>query len=624
MKTCIVSFLIVTSLHSLTYGQTSEQLYMPLEFKDAYSKGTRKRDGTVSEKYWQNKGHYKIKATIDPFKKLLNGFADITYYNQSPDTLKKIVFHAYNDYYKLGSIRTQPVSIDTDKGIITKGMEVKSLKIASKVVDLKGESVRKEPTLYDINLSTPLPPKSSVSLTIEWETEIPGKGFRRAGASDSTSMFVAYWYPEIAVYDDIDGWDKTVYNAGTEFYHDFNDYEVEITTPNTFIVWASVKAINEKEVLSDKIYSRLSQARLSTKSSQVISAADIGEIRLKSNVWKYKANNFPDFAFALSDHYVWETCLYKDAYGEFVLNSAYDPSHKSFSAVIRNQVAALGIFHSKFPRYKFPFNYFTIFNGESGMEFPGMAHDREITPEEFSKWYNKVTDDFVANMFLSTHEMTHSYFPFLMGINEKKYAWMEEGLASFSSQFIDAGLPEMTDNWPALSNQYLVPMMVPSSLGNLGINSYAVASASYEALYSLLGQEMFLACLNEYMDRWKYKHPTPYDFMKTFNSVSGQDLTWFWKAWYFDWGYLDLGIVQFENGIATIKNEGGRPMGFRLEVTMKDNKEQIYEVRPDVWKNGDKHQIKVDNYTQAKKIQIKSSLLDWVDANVKNDKWEVR
>ena len=128
--------------------------------------------------------------------------------------------------------------------------------------------------------------------------------------------------------------------------------------------------------------------------------------------------------------------MYRDSFGDFQLNSAYDPKHKSFSAVIQNEVASLKIFHNTFPRYKFPFNYFTVFNGNSAMEFPGMAHDLEFTPKMFNEYSSLKVDDFSANIQITSHEMFHSYFPFLMGINEKKYAWMDEGMAAFSGDFL--------------------------------------------------------------------------------------------------------------------------------------------------------------------------------------------
>lgn len=626
MKTASTFLFLSALIPLIALGQaTSTNLYMPLEFKNAFSNGIRKTDGTVSDKYWQNKSQYKIKATIDPFKKQLIGEADISYFNQSPDTLKQIVFHAYADYYKLGSIRNKTVSPEKDRSIITKGMELKALSIGSEQIDLKGKFLKKEPTLYVIRLTKPLSPRGSLNLHIEWEVEIPGKGFDRAGASDSTSMFVAYWYPEIAVYDDIDGWDKTIYNGGTEFYHDFSDFEIQLTTPETFIVWASVQATNEKEIFPEKIIARLAQARISENPIKVITTDDIGKIKLKSTIWKYKASNLPDFAFALSDHYVWDACRYKDNLGEYLLNSAYDPSHKSFSAVIENEKASLNIFHNKFPRYKFPFGYFTVFNGDSGMEFPGMAHDREIKPKEFEQRDNVKVDDFEANIRLTSHEMLHSYFPFLMGINEKKYAWMDEGLASFSLQFIKYTSPPQLDfDLLFLSDQFLAPMMVPSSAGELGANSYLGAGISYEALYSLLGKDTFLTCMEGYMDRWKYKHPTPYDFMNTFNSISRQDLNWFWKAWYFDWGYIDLGIADFSKGFVTVKNEGGKPMAFNLVITGLDGRESVEKIKPDVWRVANEYKLKVANYDKVKKIEIKSPLTIWIDALRSNDKWEVK
>lgn len=623
----IVLFLFLTTPTIAIVGQdTKQELYMPLEFKKAILKGTRKTDGTVPSKYWQNRSQYKIKAEINPFNKILKGNATIRYYNQSPDTLKELVFHAYNDYYKLGSIRNRVVSTDKDKSIITEGMIVKSIKVRDEQIDVNGKLITKGPTFYRIKLPKPISPSSSIDVYIEWETEVPGKGFSRAGASDSTSMLIAYWYPEIAVYDDIDGWDRTVYDGVTEFYHDYSDFEVEITTPDTFVVWASVQATNEKEVLPERIYSRLLQARKSENPIKVISDSDIGKVRLKTTTWKYRVVNFPDFTFALSDHYVWDACSYKDDHGEFFLNSVYNPLHKSFSAVIDNQTASLSIFHSRFPKYKFPFNHFTIFNGDAGMEFPGMAHDREITPELYELEMDEKVTDFQANISLSCHEMFHSYFPFLVGINEKKYGWMDEGFASFSHDFIDHPYePENPYDMTGQAKLTLTPAMVPSYYnGANSANLYNVSAASYQALYYLLGKDVFLSCMREYIDRWKYKHPTPYDFMNTFNSKSGQDLNWFWKAWYFDWGYMDLGISEFSGGELVVKNEGGKPLTFKVIVSRKDGSEISEIVKPNVWRDSDVYKMRIDNYDQVISIRLKPPVGYRFDAIRSNDKWNIK
>jgi len=219
--------------------------------------------------------------------------------------------------------------------------------------------------------------------------------------------------------------------------------------------------------------------------------------------------------------------------------------------------------------------------------------------------------------------MCHMYFPFMMGINEKKYAWMDEGFASFSEFFIDQLFPPGDWDQPYLGSQRVLPVMVPSHVAEgSGLNSYVIGSQSYIALYKLLGKEMFLKCLHAYMNDWKHKHPTPYDFMFTFNRVSGQDLNWFWNKWYFDWGYMDVGITSVKGTVVTIENKGGRPVAITVRVTFSDGTSVDEEVKPSVWKNSSIYNHKVN----AGKKKIKSIRLEVPvsgDADAGNNVWEV-
>jgi hypothetical protein len=321
-------------------------LYMPLEFQKAYRQGTRQMDGSVSPSYWQNRSEYRLKAKVDPYRKLLQGEGHITYHNNSPDSLREVVFHTYHDVYKAG----RPKARNFGPALISEGVVLEKLVLSKENLDLKDQKrVAPNATNYTVQLSKPLPPKSSLEIEVSWHYTIPGKGFQRSGATDSTSMFIAYWYPEMSVKDDIDGWDKIVYDGGTEFYHDYSDYEVEIEVPGTFLIWASVAPNNEAEVYPETIRQRLAEARKSEKAVTIISEEDLkNKLRLKSGRWKYSAKNFPDFAFALSDHYVWEASRYEDAFGEYFLNTAYNPANTSFSSVIQAQKEALKIFTTIF------------------------------------------------------------------------------------------------------------------------------------------------------------------------------------------------------------------------------------------------------------------------------------
>jgi hypothetical protein len=325
--------------------------------------------------------------------------------------------------------------------------------------------------------------------------------------------------------------------------------------------------------------------------------------------WKYTAKNFPDFSFSLSDHFVWDACMYKDSLGEYFLNTAYPENHPLFKQWLKAIGETIKMFHGEFPRYVFPYKYFTIFNGleGGGMEFPGIVNNEAVTGEQLRQISGVKMSDFDAIRLATGHEMCHMYFPFMIGINEKKYAWMDEGIASFVWRFLQPD-SEFNIDQSYMASQSMAPVMVPSHLlQNSWINSYTISYYSYHSLYKLLGKGVFDKCLKTYMDTWKYKHPTPYDFMFIFNRVSGRDLNWFWKKWYFDLGYMDIGIKSFKDNLLTVENFGGRPTPFTIGVIYSDGTTLLEEVNPLVWKDRSTYNKKIESKKEIASIEVKIS-----------------
>jgi hypothetical protein len=276
-----------------------------------------------------------------------------------------------------------------------------------------------------------------------------------------------------------------------------------------------------------------------------------------------------------------------------------------------------------FPVYPFPFKHFTIFNGlqGGGMEFPGMANNQETSGKEYSEYMGKTVTDEEAAFGLSLHEMAHMYFPFLMGIHEKKYAWMDEGFASFTGSLVDTLMPKMNRDMPYLGSQRVVPPMVPSYLHEgSALNAYTIGAVAYHSLYALLGRDQFLQGMHAFMDEWQYKHPTPYDMMFTFNRATGKDLNWFWKKWYFDMGYVDLGIVEVKGRSIEVENKGGRPLDFIIRTHFKDGKTQDQHISPEVWKQTSRytHKLKMNSSTLSK---VELILPTGGDASAKDNVW---
>ncbi len=611
-------FLTLVLLHFQIIGQ---DLPMSLEYKEAIQKGTRTLDGSVSKSYWQNSSSYELEVKIDPANKLLSGSGSIVYQNNSPDTLTQIALHAYHNYYKEGSRRAGFFAETT--GPITDGMVMDALTIEGEEVDITNKEIFQNiGTQYVIELSNPLLPNNSLAIECSWHYTIPGEGFERSGAIDETSMFIAYWYPEVAVYDDIHTWDVVTYDASSEFYHDVSDYTVSIEVPKNYCVWGPSPLLNPGELLSQKQLQKYEEAKTSKEKVTLISEKDAKNgFEMEGTVWRYEAKGFPDFAFALSDHFVWEAASYEDPNGNYFLHSAYDPENEDFGSVIEAQQLSLQVFHNDFPKKPFPFKHFTIFNGlqGGGMEFPGMANDQAFSPKQIKEWTGEKVTSLQANIGVTLHEMFHMYFPFQMGINEKRYAWMDEGWADFADYF-NPHKYEFFNGNRYIAMHWAVPMMVPTYTrpNHSWINSYTIGSYSYYSLYHLLGEEKFDQCMSEYIDRWSGKHPTPYDFFFTFNDVTSTDLDWFWKNWYFGFGYPDLAIEEVSGNGIIVKNEGGRALAFELSYEFSDGTQVSEIISPVVWKDGSSYTHSVAG--ELKKASLK--ILGGSDTVANNNSWQ--
>ena len=305
MKTKFI--LIVLSVIFITQQNFSqEELYIPRNIRPAYEKGTRSPDGKPGPEYWQNSSDYKIDVEIDPSTYFIKGNEDIIYHNNSSDTLKIIVLRLYPDIYKKGSARDFSVSPEA----VNDGMILDKLIIGKNEIDLGDNNVYNNlNTISIIKLSDFIPPESSVNISVKWKFYLTPKTRLRMGVYDSTTVLVGYWYPQMAVYDDIDEWDFNIYSGMVEFYNDFSTYDVSITIPNNFGVWATGQLQNPDEVYSKKIYQKYLQANESDTVIHIITSDDFSSSFKNSddkNIWKYKAGNVSDFAFAVSDHYLWD------------------------------------------------------------------------------------------------------------------------------------------------------------------------------------------------------------------------------------------------------------------------------------------------------------------------------
>jgi len=569
-------------------------LYVPTNFQKAYKNGTRSYDGKPGPNYWQNKSKYKIKAELEPKTRKLSGEESITYFNNSPDTLKQIILRLFPDIYRKGNAR----DFEGDPDVITNGVEIEKLSVSGNEIKMKGEkhSPKRAVTNLFIPLEKYLPPKSQIELKVKWNYIIPDKAQIRTGAYDSTSFFVGYWYPQVAVYDDIDGWDTENYTGHTETYNDFSDYEVEILVPKGFLLWSTGVLQNPEEVYSQNIFEKYKKAFQSDEVLGVVEKKDYekGIVTADKEKLTYKviAENVTDFAFAASDHYLWDASslvVDKVTGRRAFISSAYNISTNDFSTVAEVARKSIESFSTELPGIPYPYPVMTVFNGRGGMDFPMMCN-------------NSAVRELNGTVHLTSHEIFHTYFPFYMGTNERKHAWIDEGFATMIPFDFQAENAPGYDPRSRNAQSYAefagldtdIPPMVPSH--QLKGASYRTASyrrpgAAFEFLRNFLGDEVFIKALHEFMYRWSGKHPAPYDFFFTFNEVTGEDLSWYWKPWFFETNYPDLSIenLKQENGNyeCIVKNIGGMPVPVILKTYNDDGtSETVFNQSARIWKEG--------------------------------------
>ena len=589
----IIFYSCNTDTHQQSIDVEEINLFKSIEYQTAFKNKTRAADGTPGEAYFQNRADYQIKADFIPKMRTVIGEEIITYQNNSPDSLDKIVIHLYQDFYKKGNSRDWSIGhVDLHDGV-----EIKSIEINNKTIDLNSKNISRYATILQIYLDESLKPNTELELKINWSLVIPKKVNIRHGTYHETSFFVAYWYPKIAVYDDIYGWDTNPYSGTHEFYHEYGNYDVEITVAGDYLVWSSGIFQNPQELLQQKIYDKFIASKTSDEVINIITKIDRENKQIlnskQKNTWKFKAENLPDFAFALSDTYLWDGTS-AEVKGERVfVNAVYHETSPDFPKVAEISKQIIELFaEPEIMNYPYPYPQMTAFNGHGGMEFPMMINDGN----------SKSHDDCV---FVTAHEITHSFFPFYVGTNENTTSWLDEGLVTFLPKKIEKILSDDKDFEPhnriikyynkTAGTKHDIQLMTFAGQQNYQTYRFLSYTKSATAFYILreeLGEEIFYKCIAEFITRWNGKHPTPYDFFYTFNDVSGENLNWFWEKWFFDLAYADLAIGEIteKNNKSNIEiiNKGGLPIPIKLTVTYADESKELIEYKANIWKTNNK------------------------------------
>ncbi len=606
----------------------AQSLYMPRNVKQAYARGTRALDGLPGPHYWQNRGRYDITIATMPPDRRVSGTERITYYNDSPDTLRMLVIKLLDNYHKAGAPRDGGASPE----FLTSGVHIRSFAVDGKPEAWDNNS--RSFTWQPVKLPAALAPHDSVRLAFDWWYDLsrqPG----REGEIDSTTFYIAYFYPRVAVYDDYNGWD-TMDHSGHEFYSDFNDYDVTVNVPANYVVWGTGTLTDADRLLQPGPLARYRASFASDTTIHVATAAQThdGQVTAQQamNSWHFTATDVPDMAFGVSNHYDWDAAsvVVDDAtHRRASVQAAYNDTAADFHQMVQFGRHSLDYLSHQWPGVPYPYEKTTEFQGGAGMEYPMMANDQSYASPAFAE-------------FVAAHEIAHTYMPFYMGTNETRYGFMDEGWATTFEYLInrvDMGVDSATNlfkrfrvaRWAADPSPLEdLPIVTPSdALTGLayGVNAYGKPALGYLAVKDMLGDATFRKALHAYMARWHGKHPSPWDFFYTFDNVAGRPLDWFWTNWFFGNNYIDLAIKNVarhgSNFAVTVDNVGGMDAPFDVVLHFADGSTQRVHETAAVWERDQKATtVTVHAGKAVKTVDIDGGI--WMDANPSDNGWTVK
>ena len=558
-------------------------LPVPLNIRQAVDKGSRTTTGQPGPHYWQNHADYTIHVRFDPATRLVSGSESIVYTNSSPDTLRQLLFKLYPNLYKKGAARMMPVRPED----LTDGVAVSNLVISGQPADA-ARNGRRRRGADGTDMPVPIPmlvPGQSTTVSLDFAYTLNKTSHIRTGQIDSGAFFIAYFFPRIAVYDDIDGWNRIPYLGPQEFYNDFCNFTVSVTVPGDYLVWGTGDCTNRNDILGATYNQRIDAAGTGDGVVTIIDSTDLARKGITrspdSNTWNFEARNVTDFVFATSNHYMWKasSLVVDPATGRRTrVDAVFNRDHPDYFEVVDFARKTVQSMSYTFPAWPYPYPHETVFDGLDQMEYPMMVNDNplESRPDAIE---------------LTDHEIFHTLFPFYMGVNETKYAWMDEGWATIGewiiSPLIDSTIVDGYGVIPyarGAGREEDLPIMTLSTQetdNDYYLNSYPKPAMGYLYLKDMLGDSLFLKGVHKYMEDWHGKHPIPLDFFGSVNAGTGRDLNWFWKRWFYDSGFPDLAITglrqKANNYTVLVNNKGGKPVPVDLTIEYADStKEKIH------------------------------------------------
>ena len=617
------------------WGQKFEQLGTSLPTPNTY----RTASGAPGKDYWQQRADYKIELTLDDVKQEIEGTETITYFNQSPDPLDYLWlqldqnFRAQDsetplvtEYFMKNSLSSK--ELFTIQNNFDGGFRI------DKVLDDAGQPLAYfiNKTMMRINLEQPLLPGAQMTFQVDWHYKINDRmslggrsGYEYFPKDDNYSYTIAQFYPRMAVYDDVEGWQNKQFLGRGEFALSFGNFEVAMTVPEDFIVGATGTLQNPKDVLTSKEQLRFEKAKQSFEDPVIIVTQEEAiqkEAHKKRGkaTWTFKADSVRDFAFAASRKYIWDA-MAVDLNGKKSLAMSYYPKEGNplWESHSTRAVRQTLITYSRHTiDYPYPVAI-SVHAASVGMEYPMICFnfgrpEADGTYTDETKW---------RMISVIIHEVGHNFFPMIINSDERQWTWMDEGLDSFVQSIatkeydanfpVGRGAPEQIIPYMSGEQGLLRPIMTNSEqILQFGNNAYAKPATALSILReTVMGPELFDYAFKKYAERWAFKSPSPADFFRTMEDASAIDLDWFWRGWFYTTDYVDIGVEEVKHYRMQTEEEGleKRQISGEDKKLNTEQKRFTEEVNTFVFKNTEAKEYR-EFKNKFNEIEIKEGFAD--------------
>lgn len=611
----------------------------------------RRPSGSPGSGYWQQQVDYTIKVTLDTAAGRIAGTESIRYTNNSPDTLRFLWIQVDQNRFRAGSTGSLPgPEGPRARSVFQGGFEIGPVTQCVGAAGQRGSGAarrargrgatqaaappcpavtlraRVDETMMYLDLARPIPPGATTVLQLTFGFNVPGQGADRT-ARDGSLYQIARWYPRMAVYDDVRGWNTDPYLGQAEFYLEYGDVEYEVTLPAGYVVAGTGVLQNPADVLTQTQRTRLAAAARSDTTIQIITPAELttGAARPASEgllTWRFRAVNVRDVAWAASPEYLWDAAGW-----EGVLVQAFyrEPAANTWREAARMGRYSIQEYSTRWLRYPYP-QVSVVEGPASGMAYPMLA----MVPGLANP----------ADLYRAmTHEIGHMWYPIIVGSDGRRHAWMDEGFSRFITGLSEEGYwkhdpPARRQEWEMVMRLDQAPTAQPIMTsadryqpGNLlGLVSIKPSLMLHTLRTKVLKPEVFDSAFREYTRRWAFKHPQPADFFRTIEEVSGRDLAWFWRGFFYTTAVLDQSVESVKQPAGgpaqiTLANLGDAVMPVELELGFEDETAELVKLPVEIWYAGSRYVYEVDPGKGIVRAQVNPDG-GFPDAVTANDVWK--